>query len=151
MELDNLKDAARARRRETEVMFQAYSATLSALRPANFLLVVGAALLSLVAGAAVLIENDFLTKTQAGVLALVSSALTIIHTKLDCDEYQGDCRKLVSFYRGIAQEYDNLEFIPDADEFRKRFLELNEELSAAAKTASALPYRWAVANARKRA
>ena len=52
MELDNLKDAARARRRETEVMFQAYSATLSALRPANFLLVVGAALLSLVAGAA---------------------------------------------------------------------------------------------------
>src|SRR5215510_5875019 len=80
--LDELRQAAERKRRESRMLSQAYSSTLSALVPANFLLVVGAALLSLVAGATILIENDLLTKIQSGVLALVSGAFTIIHSKL---------------------------------------------------------------------
>src|SRR5215218_9773420 len=75
--IDQLKQAAEAKRQESRLMSRAYSSTLSALIPANFVLVVGAALLSLVAGATILIENDLLTKTESGILALLSGAFTI--------------------------------------------------------------------------
>lgn len=147
--IDELRQAAEVKSRESRGMSQAYSATLSALAPANFILVVGAALLSLTAGATILIESSWLTKFQSGALALVSSAFTIIHTKLGCEQYQAECKKLVSFYRGMAEDYGNLRFVADAEEFRKRFLALNEQISAAAKNASALPFDWATARARK--
>jgi hypothetical protein len=149
--IDELKQAAELKHRESRVMSHAYSATLSALRPANFVLVVGAALLSLIAGAAILVENDFLTKTQSGVFALVSGAFTIIHSKLGCEQYQAECRKLLSFYRGIAEDYGNLRFLADAEEFQRQFFALNDQLSAAAKSASAVPYEWAISKAEKRA
>ena len=149
--IDDLRRAAEDKRKESQVMSDAYSATLSALVPMNLVLVVGAALLSLVAGASILIENDLLTKTQSGVLALVSGAFTIIHSKLGCDQYQGECRKLLSFYRGMAEDYGNLRFVTDADEFRKSFSALNDQVSAAAKNASALPYEWVRARVQKRA
>ena len=149
--IDELKQAAEERRRECRVLSDAYSVSLSALTPLNFVLVVGAALFSLAAGATILIESNLLTKTQSGVLALVSGAFTIIHSKLGCDQYQGECRKLVSFYRGIAEDYGNLRFIGDGDEFRKRFLALNDQLAATAKNASALPFQWTVGKAQRRA
>ena len=149
--LDDLKQAAEVKRTESRIMSQAYLATLSALVPANFVLVVGAALLSLVAGATILMDNNLLTKIQSGVLALVSGALTIIHSKLGCEQYQAECKKLVSFYRGIAEDYGNLQFVADSDEFRKRFFALNDQLSAATKNSSALPFDWATAKARRRA
>ena len=148
--LGDLKQGALAKERECNVMSQAYSATLSALAPANFVLVVGAALLSLVAGASILIENNLLTKVQSGVLALVSGAFTIVHSKLGCEQYQAECKKLQSLYRGAAEDYGNLTFVADPDEFRKRFLALNDQLAAAAKNTSALPFGWAKAKAEKR-
>lgn len=147
---DDLKQAAEVKGRESLVMSQAYSKTLSALVPVNFLLVVGAALLSLLAGATILIENDLLTRIHSGVLALVSGGLTIVHPKLGCQQYQAECRKLLNFCRGIAEDYNNLRFVADADEFRKRFFALNDQLSAIVKSASALPFAWATAKAKKR-
>src|SRR5215470_9129265 len=149
--LDELKQGAKVRRRESVDMARAYSATLSALVPANFILVVGAALLSLVAGATILVETHLVSKITSGVLALVSSAFTIIHSRLGCEQYQAECKKLVSFYRGMAEDYGNLQFVADAEEFRKRFFALNDQLSAAAKSASAWPFDWASAKAKKNA
>jgi len=149
--LDELKQGAKVRRRESVDMARAYSATLSALVPANFILVVGAALLSLVAGATILVDTHLLSKITSGVLALVSGALTIIHSRLGCEQYQAECKKLVSFYRGMAEDYGNLQFVADAEEFRKRFFALNDQLSAAAKSASAWPFDWASAKAKKNA
>jgi hypothetical protein len=34
----------------------------------------------------------------------MSGALTIIHSKLGCEQYQAECKKLLSFYRGMAEE-----------------------------------------------
>jgi hypothetical protein len=147
--LEELKIAAELKRRECRITAQAYSATLSALAPANFVLVVGAALLSLVAGATILIENSLVTKIQSGVLALVSGALTIIHSKLACEQYQAECKKLLSFHRGIAEDYANLQFVTDTDEFQKRIFALNDQLSAAAKNTTAWPFDWATTKARK--
>jgi len=140
--LDQLKQAAEAKRLESIEVAQRYNSSLTVLWPANFVLVVGAALLSLVAGATILIENNLLTKTQSGVLALISGALTIIHSRLGCEQYQAECKKLVSFHRGMAQDYENLGIVADEDEFRKRLTALNDQLSAMVKSTTASPLRW---------
>ena len=127
----------------------AYSKTLAWLIPANFILVVGAALLSLVAGATILIANNWLTPVQSGVLALVSGALTIVHSKLGCEQYQAECRKLLAFHRGIAADYGNLQIADDVEELKKRMMALNEQVSAALKSATALPFASVVAKARR--
>lgn len=146
---DELKKAAEKKQKECGILAEAYSNTLTALAPANFVLVVGAALLSLIAGATILIQNALITETEAGILALVSAALTIIHSKLGCEEYQGECKKLLSFHRGIAEDYSNLELVADTDEFKKRFSELNDQLSATKKSTTALPFHWATAKAER--
>ena len=140
--IDQLKQDAEARRVENLLLSEAYSKTLSLLMPANLFLVVGAALLSLVAGASVLSENGLLTNVQSGVLALISGAFTIIHSKMGCDQYQAECRKLLSFHRGISEDYKNISTIDNIDEFRKQFSALNDQVSATLKSATALPYSY---------
>jgi len=138
--IDQFKQAAEARWIENLLLSRAYSKTLFLLMPANLILVVGAALLSLVAGASVLSENGLLTNTQSGILALISGAFTVIHSKMGCDQYQAECRKLLSFHRGMAADYANLALIDDIDEFKKQLEALNDQVSATLKSATALPY-----------
>ncbi len=142
MSFDQLRREAEARRLENISLSCAYSRTLNLLIPANLLLVVGAALLSLVAGASILSENNLLTHLQSGILALISGAFTIIHSKLGCDQYQAECRKLLSFHRGMSADYENLATIDDIDEFRNKFMTLNDQVSATLKSATALPYKY---------
>jgi hypothetical protein len=142
--IEQLKQAAETKHRDNAVMSRAYATTLSALTPINFILVVGAALLSLVAGASLLVKGGVLDPFQSGILALVSSALTIIHSKLGCEQYQAECRKLGSFHRGIAEDYANLRIVDDADKFRERFSALNDQLSAMTKSSTCLPFNWTI-------
>jgi hypothetical protein len=148
-EIEQLKQATQVKLRDCRVMSRAYATTLSGLIPANFVLVVGAALLSLVAGATILIKGNLLSETTAGILALMSGALTIIHSKLGCEQYQSECKKLSSFYRGIAEDYANLQFISDENEFRKRVSALNDQLSSAVKNSSAAPFDWALTKSKR--
>ena len=142
--MEQLKQAAETKHRDNLVMSRAYATTLFALTPVNFVLVVGAALLSLAAGASILTENELLTNVQSGMLALVSSALTIIHSKLRCDEYQAECRKLVSFHRGIAEDYADLRTVDDIDKFRESLSALNNQLSGMIKISTSLPFDWTI-------
>jgi hypothetical protein len=138
--------AAQKKRRECLIQSKAYSQTLGALGPANFVLVVGAALLSLVAGATILSAEELISEFTSGVLALISAALTVIHTKLGCEQYQGECRKLMAVYGGLAEDYNNLQFA-SAYDLPRRFMSLNDQLSTAVKNATARPYDWAVRKA----
>jgi hypothetical protein len=133
------------------VLARAYQKTLALLMPANFVLVVGAAILSLVAGATILIESSFLTKVQSGILALLAGAFTIVHSKLGCEQYQAECKKLLSFHRGIAADYANLLTIGDGDELRKRITALNDQVSTMLKSTTALPFESALERARRHA
>ena len=148
--LGDLKQIAKEKSRKCKVQSSAYSITLSALAPANFVLVVGAALLSLVAGASILIENHVISEMRAGIMALVSGGFTIIHSKLGCDQYQAECKKLVSFYKGIAEDYSNLSIAIDANELTKNLVALNNELSNTIKNSSTFPFNWAINLANKR-
>ena len=146
--LDQLRTEARRRQVENLASSRAYEMTLSWLTPANFILVVGAAILSLVAGASILIETSFITKVQSGVLALISGAFTIIHSKLGCEQYQSECKKLLSFHRGIAADYENLLSLDDFEDFKKRIIALNDQNSAVLKSTTALPFAKALERAR---
>ena len=146
--IEQFKQDAEARRAENLLLSEAYSKTLAMLMPANLILVVGAALLSLVAGASVLSENGLLTNDQSGVLALISGALTVIHSKMGCDQYQAECRKLLSFHRGVSADYHNMATVDNIDEFIKQFTALNEQVSSTLKTTTALPYNYTTGNTR---
>jgi|GEM_PF-3621077 hypothetical protein len=148
--LDDLKQMSEKKSRECKVQSSAFSISLGVLAPANFIFVVGAALLSLVAGASILIENQIIFNLQAGIMAIVSGGFTIIHSKLGCDQYQAECKKLVSYYKGIAEDYSNLSLIGDADELKKELDALNKELSKTIKNSSIFPFDWAIDLANKR-
>jgi hypothetical protein len=148
--LNDLKQTAKEKSVECNIQSCAYSLTLSALAPANFVLVVGAALLSLIAGAAILTKHDLITELQAGIMALVSGGFTIIHSKLGCDQYQAECKKLVGFYKGLAEDYLNLSVENDPAEFKKGLIALNQKLSETIKSSNAFPYSLAIRWASKR-
>jgi hypothetical protein len=148
--IEQLIAEAIRRRDENLILSCAYQKTLSWLLPANFLLVVGAAILSLLAGATILIENSYLTKIQSGILALVSGAFTIVHSKLGCEQYQAECKKLMSFHRGIAFDYANLLTVDDVEDFKKRITALNDQVSAVLRSTTTMPFEGAIDKARRR-
>jgi hypothetical protein len=148
-DLDQLNTIANKKRLECAVDAKAYSMWLSALIPANIVLVVGAALLSLVAGASILVEQDIIEPTTAGVLAIVSAAFTIIHNKLNCDQHQAECRRLKSLYEGLSEDYGNLEMISEFKDCESRLDALNTERSQIKKGAGASPPPKYVERARK--
>ena len=148
--LESLKQIANEKSTECKIQSYAYSLTLSALAPANFILVVGAALLSLAAGASILTKTELITELQAGIMALVAGGFTIIHSKLGCDEYQAECRDLVGFYKSIAEEYSNLLIEDHSDELKQKLVAVNQKLSDEIKTSKAFPFNWAIKSANKR-
>jgi hypothetical protein len=52
-------------------------------------------------------------------------------------------------HRGMAADYGNLQIADDAAELKTRMLALNEQFSAALKSAAASPFESAVAKARR--
>ena len=74
-ELEKLRSISEEKRVECAIEAMALSIWLRKLIPANFLLVVGGALLALVAGASMLVEQGILDKTIAGILSLISAGV----------------------------------------------------------------------------
>lgn len=137
--LEELKLIANRKRIECAIDAKAYSICLSQLAPANIVLVVGGALLSLIAGASLLVEQGLISKQTAGVLALVSSGFTIIHNKLNCAQYQAECRRLNSLYEGLSEDYSNLQIESDVEKLYSKLEALNKERAQVKKSAGASP------------
>ena len=147
--MDALVSNAMANRKICELEATAYRIWLAQLVPANLILVVGAGLLSLVAGASLLVDQQIIDKTATGIMALMSSAFTLIHTRLGCDEHQAECRKLKSFYQGLAIDYANLETEMNPVELKTRLDSLNNSLAQTKRGSSAQPSTSSYAKARR--
>ena len=137
--MEKLKALARDKEKKSLVRGEAYSIWLSTLTPVNFVLVIGGALLSLFAGASLLIDQGVLTKEVAGLMALASSSFTLVHNKLNCDQHQAECRKLRSVFRGMAEEYENLQSETDIEMLKSKLDALNNARAQVLKTAGAEP------------
>lgn len=138
-EIEELRSIAHEKRIECEIDARAYAIWLSQLEPANIVLVVGAALLSLIAGASLLVEQGIISQKTAGVLALASSGFTIIHNKLNCDQHQAECRRLKSLYQGLSEDYANLAVEAESEELRAKLQALNTERTQVIKGSGAYP------------
>ena len=82
---------------------------LGILTPVRWLTVIGATVLSAVAGATIL-QKSFGSRfgVAVGVCALVASILSALHTALHCDAHQADCRRLISDLRGLESEFEDV-------------------------------------------
>jgi cell division protein FtsL len=147
--MDVLVSNAMSNRKICELEATAYRLWLAQLVPANLILVVGAGLLSLVAGTSLLVDQEIISKTASGILALISSAFTLIHTRLGCDEHQAECRKLQSFYQGLAIDYANLETEANPVGFKAKIDSLNNHLAQAKKGSGAQPSMSSYTKARR--
>jgi hypothetical protein len=148
-ELEDLKQIAEKKRIECAIDAKAYSICLANLVPANLILVVGAALLSLVAGTSLLTEQEIINKKTAGILTLVSSGFTIIHTRLNCEQYQAECKRLANLYDGLSEDYANLEMESTVEDLKSKLTALNNERSQVKKGSTAAPSTRSIAEARK--
>jgi hypothetical protein len=138
-DLENLKLEAKEKRIQCDIDAKAHAICLSRLAPANIVLVVGGSLLSLIAGASLLVEQGTISKQTAGVLALVSSGFSIIHSKMNCDQYQAECRRLQSLYEGLSEDYSSLQIESDAAKLYSKLETFNKERAQVKKSAGASP------------
>jgi hypothetical protein len=141
------KSAIESRVRECKRQVVAFDLWLSALKPANLLLVVVAGLLSLFAGASILTESRIISTHTAGLMALASAALTLIHNLLRCDPHQAECRRLRAAYEGLRTKYGSLDILTDQGEIQKRLVELDNERATIDGGAAATPATWSIARA----
>ena len=142
-------EIAKEKEIKCRIKSKAYSIWLTALAPANLVLVVGGALLSLVAGSSLLIEQGLITKAEAGVMALASAGFAIIHKSLNCDHHQAECKKLKNFFSSMAESYDDLRLIEDEGKLKDKLEELNTEYNHILKNKTADPLNLAVRMAEK--
>jgi len=141
------KSEIESRVRDCELQRRAFEIWLSALMPANLILVVGAGLLSLFAGASILTQSRVITTQTAGFMALASAALTLIHNLLRCDPHQAECRRLRRAYEELRIRYHSLDAFTDETEIRKQLVELDKERATIAGGANATPAVWSTARA----
>jgi hypothetical protein len=135
--------------RECDLNSRAFGIWTSTLRPANLFFVVGAGLLSLIAGASILKTNDIISPMQAGIIALISSGLTLTHHLLGCDPHQAECRRLKGAFDGLRIAYSGLHVLTNEAEIRKRIAALDAELATVVKGAAAAPARWCISRAQR--
>jgi hypothetical protein len=136
---DDLRSHIAERVKLCDVKSRAYAIWLGRLTPANLLFVLGAALLSLVSGASILQNFHWLTADQAAIAAFVSTAFTLIHTKLKCDSHQDECRRLRAQYDAMKLKFESICHEPDKAIAERRLVELDERLSQIVQTAQAWP------------
>jgi len=134
---------------ECNVKSRAYTIWLSSLVPTNIILVIGGSLFSLISGSSLLIQQSIITPFGAGILALISSAFALTHTKLNCDQHQSECKRLRNIYRGLEEEYLNLKIIRNEDELRDRLNTINNEFIFVLKSSGAEPSEKALNKAKK--
>jgi hypothetical protein len=134
--------AIKQRVRECEAQAKAYGLWLTALLPANLILVVGAAVLSAIAGASILVKNSLITDQQAAYLALLSTVFTIVHNGFGCDAHQRECKKLRATYDSMRFRYHALEALVDIDVVSKQLTDLDTKLAAIKEAATARPPSW---------
>ena len=112
---------------------------LRRLVPANLLFVVGAGLLALVAGASALTEHGFISARCAGILAVVSSGLTLVHNLLRCDPHQAECRRLVAAFNALTARYESVRSEPNSEKRRELFRDVEAARAAVLEGAAAFP------------
>ena len=147
--MDDLREQTEGNELFCKETARAYSVRLRSLTPYNWALVIGAAVLSTVAGVGIFADLDFFPKESAAILALISGVFTVIHTKANCDYHQAECKKLKGNFERLAWEYRNLKSIADTKERRRKLQSLNDRCGLLLENAEAQPSPSNIARAKR--
>ena len=142
--ITDLKDFARKQARDCRLKARQYDVWLAYLTPCNFILVSGAAILSLLAGSSLLVEIEYLTPVRAGLMAITAGVLTILHQTLNCEKHQQECRKLRGTYDAIAHQFTNLEIETEEGSIKKKIDDLGVQIAFLRENYSARPPLWII-------
>jgi hypothetical protein len=144
-ERTELREHFRRRQRECQAEKEAYETWLGLLTPLRWFTVIGGIILSAAAGAIVLLAEyrpgHEEWRLYAAMSAIVASMLTGLHTGLDCDVHQAECRRLAQVYSGLETAYESAPLGTDERQ-RLRFEQLETKLQEAKSEAAATPPRW---------
>ncbi|GAB4586372.1 hypothetical protein [Nocardia sp. IFM 10818] len=72
---------------------------------------------------------------------------TIIHTKLNCDVHQEECRRLRSAYDALAHRYRGVRVVDNPEELRSALRDLDSTQEMLRAEAKAAPPEWALGRA----
>lgn len=75
--------------------------------------------------------------------------LTVIHTKLDCDTHQAECRRLQSAYDSLGYRYKALQTIDEPTALLSGLRELDAEQAGLRAEVKATPPQWVFVRAEK--
>lgn len=131
------------RERQCRIEQRAYGRWLGILTPLRWFTVAGGIILSALAGATVLGKPQLFGDqwpVYGGVLALVASILTGLHTVLHCDTHQAECRRLVQLYESLEAGFQGARARPES-EMPRYVEELEAKFAEAKAKAAAAPPR----------
>lgn len=133
------------RQRECHVEKSSYETWLGLLTPVRWVTIIGGIVLSAVAGGVVLLAEYWPPgeswRVYGAGCAIVASVLTGIHTSLNCDAHQTECRRLIQLYSGLEGAYEAAPLVT-RDRLRMRFDELEAKFQEARSEATASPPQW---------
>ena len=144
-----LEEEIRKRITECKVESCALKIWLGALGPANVVLVGGGGVLSLLAGASVLVDTGLVETHTAGLMALTSGVFTFIHNRFRCDPHQAECHRLSASLDGFASKYRSLLVSNDEVKQRQKLMELDAQKAAVQEGADASAPSWCIRRAAK--
>lgn len=133
-------------KRDCEREEMAYRAWLGLLTPLRWGCVGGGVVFSAAAGVAVLWDALPHGKAISAILAFSATALTGLHTGLNCDAHQSECRRLIQAFKSLGDQYEDLKDLGPDEEAEERKA-LNRRRAELKETATALPAAWCYSRA----
>ena len=133
------------RQRESLAEKNAYETWLNLLTPLRWITVTGGIVLSAAAGGVALLAEyrvgyeDW--RIYGAVCAIIASILTGIHTSLNCDAHQTECRRLVQVYSGLEAAFEAAPLMK-GNRLDAKFDELEAKFIEAKSEAAASPPQW---------
>lgn len=132
------------RERQCRMESRAYQLWLDRITPLKWISVGGGTVLSALAGATVLAQPVLFGSYWSvigGVLALVSSILTGLHTALKCDAHQAECHRLIQLFASMEAAAQSAPAL-SAAELPVAWKELESRFQEAIAKATASPPAW---------
>ena len=142
---------------ELHVEQKAFEIWLGVLEPFGAFSKICGIAFPLIAGFTLLSQPKFLGENWeiiSGSLSLIAAILTGIHTGLKCDDHQAECRRLITAFKSLVEDYQYQKAkvvgkTEDVSKLNIRLEELEKRRKDLRESITARPARWCTQCAKK--
>jgi len=151
-QIQRVLDLLDQREHELKIEQKAFEIWLGVLEPFGAFSKVCGIAFPLIAGFTLLSQPEYLGESWemiSGSLALIAAILTGIHTRLECDEHQAECRRLIKALKSLVEAYQAAK-VADNNELKTKFNELEARLKDLRDRSDIRPARWCSRRAKQK-